>query len=220
MQLDESLFDKFGKLFQPGQIIFSEYEPGDNFYFILSGTVRITKIVSDKEKTLDTMGAGDIFGEMAILESQPRSATIIAEDEVRVLEFNRANFEILLQSNPQMALKLLKIFCKRIYDAKRQLMVLTLKDIEDRVADVFLLMAEKKGIHTDERLSVPLKVSTEEIANMCATSPQEVEKVMFGLMKTNKIERKNNEIKINNISEIHRSVQNKRKIISMERDRK
>ena len=219
MQLDESLFEKFGKLYQPGQIIFSEYEPGDNFYFILNGTVRITKIVSDKEKTLDTMTSGDIFGEMAILESQPRSATILAETEVKVLEFNRANFEMLLQSNPQMALKLLKIFCKRIYDAKRQLMVLTLKDIEDRVADVFLLLVEKKGIHTDERLAIPLKISTEEIANMCATSPQEVEKVIYSFTKSNKIERKGNEIKINNISEIHRSVQNKRKVAGLERNK-
>lgn len=217
MLLDESLFDKFGKLYNPGQIIFSEYEPGDNFYFILSGTVRITKIVSDKEKTLDTMTSGDIFGEMAILESQPRSATVIAESEVKVLEFNKANFEMLLQSNPQMALKLLKIFCNRIYDAKRQLMVLTLKNIEDRVYDAFLLLAEKKGIHTDERLSVPLKVNTENIANMCATSAQEVEKVLINMVKLNKIERKGSEIIINNISELHRTITNKRKVAHLER---
>ena len=211
MQLDESLFERFGKQYQPGQIIFCEYEPGDNFYFILSDTVRITKIVSDKEKTLDTMTDGDIFGEMAILESQPRSATVIAVTEARVLEFNKANFEMLLQSNPQMALKLLKIFCNRIYDAKRQLMVLTLKGDEFRVADVFLLLAEKKGIRTEERLSVTLKVTSEEIANMCASSAAEVEKVLSGFIRQNRIEKKGNEIKINNISDIHRTVINKRK---------
>ena len=217
MQLDESLFEKFGKLYQSGQIIFSEFEPGENFYFILDGIVRITKIVADKEKTLDTMSDGDIFGEMAILESQPRSATVIAETEVKVLEFNKANFEMLLQGNPQMALKLLKIFCNRIYDAKRQLMVLTLKGDEFRVSDVFLLLAEKKGIHTDERLSVTLKVTTEEIANMCALSAADVEKVLSGFMRQNRIEKRGNEIKINNISEIHRTVINKRKTSVRER---
>jgi len=217
MQLDDSLFEKFGKLYQPGQIIFSEYEPGDNFYFILHGTVRITKIVSDKEKTLDTMSDGDIFGEMAILEAQPRSATVIAETEVKVLEFNKANFEMLLQSNPQMALKLLKIFCNRIYDAKRQLMVLTLQGAEFRVADVFLLLAEKKGIHTDERLSITLKVSTQEIANMCALSTDEVEQVINSMIRQNKIEKVGNDIKIHNISEIHRTVINKRKTTQREK---
>jgi len=217
MQLDESLFEKFGKLYQPEDIIFCEYEPGENFYFILSGTVRITKIVADKEKTLDTMSSGDIFGEMAILEQQPRSATVIAHDEVKVLEFNRANFEILLQSNPQMALKLLKIFCKRIYDAKRQLMVLTLEGNDYRVADVFLLLAEKQGIHTDERMSVEIKASPEEIANMCAISPNEVIKVLNNFQKLNKIELRGNKIMVNNISETNRQVQNKRKISHLER---
>ena len=217
MLLDENLFGKFGKLYQPGQIIFSEYEPGDNFYFILNGKVRITKIVSDKEKTLDTMTDGDIFGEMAILESQPRSATIIAETEVKVLEFNKANFEVLLQSNPQMALKLLKIFCKRIYDARRQLMVLTLDGNDYRVRDVFLLLAEKVGVHTDERKSMQLKVTTEEIANMCAISIKEVEIVLSNLTKLNSIERIGNQIKVNNMSEMHRTVHNKRKSTIMDR---
>lgn len=217
MKLDESLFEKFGKEYQPGDIIFCEYEPGENFYFILNGTVRISKIVADKEKTLDFMKDGDIFGEMAILEQQPRSATVIAETEVRVLEFNRANFEILLQSNPQMALKLLKIFCKRIYDAKRQLMVLTLDGNEYRVSDVFLLIAEKQGVHTDERMSVEVKASPEEIANMCAISTNEVVKVLNNFAKLNKIELRDNKVIVNNISEAHRTVQNKRKIAHLER---
>lgn len=212
MQLDNSLFGKFGKQYNPGDIIFCEYEPGENFYFILSGVVRITKIVGDTEKTLDTMTTGDIFGEMAILEQQPRSATVIAETDVKVLEFNRENFEILLQSNPQMALKLLKVFCKRIYDAKRQLMVLTLDGTEFRVADVFLLLAEKRAINTDERKAIELKVSIEEIANMCATSVDECNKVLKNFVRLGKLELTESTIKLNNISEFHRMVTNKRKL--------
>lgn len=212
MKLDGSLFEKFGKQYNPGEIIFCEYEPGNTFYFILSGTVRITKIVGDAEKTLDTMSSGDIFGEMAILEQQPRSATVIAENEVKVLEFNKENFEVLLQSNPQMALKLLKIFCKRIYDAKRQLMVLTLDGTDNRVADVFLLLAEKKGHNTDERKMLELKVKPDEIAHMCATSVDECIKVLNNFQRLGKIEILDNVIKINNISEFHRMVHNKRKM--------
>ncbi|MBU1078723.1 MAG: helix-turn-helix domain-containing protein, partial [Spirochaetes bacterium] len=112
---------------------------------------------------------------------------------------------------------LLKIFCKRIYDAKRQLMVLTLEGNDYRVADVFLLLAEKQGIHTDERMSVEIKASPEEIANMCAISPNEVIKVLNNFQKLNKIELRGNKIMVNNISETNRQVQNKRKISHLER---
>lgn len=212
MILGDNLFDKFGKVFRPGDIVFCEYELGNTFYFILSGTVRITKIVGDTEKTLDTMGNGDIFGEMAILEQQPRSATVIAQTEVKALEFNRENFEMLLQSNMQMALKLLKIFCKRVYDAKRQLMIITLDEPDYRVADAFLLLAEKKGVHTDERVSVEIKAPLDEIANMCAISVDETKKAISNFARFNKVELIGEAVKINNISEFLRMVTNKRKV--------
>ncbi len=110
---------------------------------IQSGRVQILKIMGDIEKTIDILQPGEIFGEMAILEEAPRSATAVALDQVKALEFNRENFEILMQGNPQIALKLLKLFTKRIYDQKRRFMILTLDNIEARVADVFLMLAEK-----------------------------------------------------------------------------
>ncbi len=214
MNLGENLFEKFGKEYNPGEIIFCEYEPGDNFYFILSGQVQITKIVGDNEKTLDIMEDGDIFGEMAILEQQPRSATVIALTKVRVLEFNRENFELLLKSNPQLALKLLKIFCKRIYDAKRQLMVLTLDGDEYRVADVLVLMSEKQGINVEERVSVEIKLTPEEISSMCAISLDKTLRVLKNYAKTGKLEFFEDKVIVNNISEFHRMVSNKRKMLT------
>ncbi len=212
LELGENLFEKYGKSYKPGEIIFCEYEPGDDFYLILDGHVIITKIVSDNEKTLDIMGPGDIFGEMAILEQQPRSATVIAQDEVRVLVFNRENFELILKSNPQMALKLLKIFCKRIYDAKRQLMILTLEGDEYRVADVFVMMAEKQGIPPDQRAKVEIKLTPEEIANMCAIPVDNCIKVLKQYARAGKIDLFDDRVVVNNITEFFRIVHNKRKM--------
>jgi CRP-like cAMP-binding protein len=95
------------------------------------------------EKTIDVLGPGDVFGEMAILEEQPRSATAIAMDSVRVLKFHRDNFDALLQGNPQLAYKLLLIFSKRIYDAKRRLMILLLEEPNVKVMDVLIMLAEQ-----------------------------------------------------------------------------
>ena len=103
------LFNKFGKQFNTGEIIFCEFEPGNSFYLIQTGRVKISKVVKDKEKTMDILSVGDIFGEMAILEEQPRSATATAIEPVTVLHFDRDNFVSMMMSQPQLAFKLLVV---------------------------------------------------------------------------------------------------------------
>ena len=113
MAFDLSVFERFAVNFRKGDIIFCEYEPGDNFYLIQSGRVQIVKIMGDIEKTIDILQPGEIFGEMAILEEAPRSATAIAADHVKALEFNRQNFEVLMQGNPQIACRQRRYFQRR-----------------------------------------------------------------------------------------------------------
>ncbi|MCK5735399.1 MAG: cyclic nucleotide-binding domain-containing protein, partial [Spirochaetaceae bacterium] len=103
MSLDLSKFERFAKTYKAGQIVFCEYEPGDAFYLIQSGRVKIVKIFGNIEKTIDILKPGEFFGEMALLENAPRSASIIALDDCKLLEFNRNNFEVLMIGNPQMA---------------------------------------------------------------------------------------------------------------------
>ena len=206
----DNLFERFGKTYKPGEIVFCEYEPGDDFYLIQSGHVRITKVVSDKEKTLDILQSGDIFGEMAILEQQPRSATALAEDEVKMLVFNRQNFELLLKSNPEIAIKLLKTFTKRIYDAKRQLMVLTFAEPEVRLADVFLLLAEKQGF-TGDSSRIELRTSKEDLLNLTGLEEKELLKHVDSLIHQNKIEWAGSMLVVHNIKEFERLVNSRRK---------
>lgn len=206
----ESMFGKFGKVFERGQIIFCEYEQGNDFYFILEGEVKITKVVGESIKTLDILTTGDIFGEMAILEEQPRSATASAITQVRALNFNRANFEILMTKNPQLALKVLTLFSTRIYDQKRRLQILLLDDISAKVLDVILMLAEKQpeNIHSKE---VVLKTTVEDIAHWCGQPANEVQKVISQYKKAGKIDVYVDKIVVHNIQEIQRTIAQKRK---------
>lgn len=208
---DEHIFERFGKTYRPGDIIFCEYEPGDDFFFIVSGHVRITKVVSDREKTLDVLTNGDIFGEMAILEQQPRSATAIAEDELKVLDFNRQNFELLLKSNPEIAIKLLKTFARRIYEARRQLMILTLTEPDIRLADVFVFLAEKAGMHGEEVKRVELPATRETLLNFSGLSEKDLDKIVQVFVGQAKIEMHQTSITVFNIKEFERMVNTKRK---------
>lgn len=204
-------FERFAVTYQPDDIIFSEYEPGDAFYLIQEGRVQISKIMGDIEKTIDVLQPGEIFGEMAILEEAPRSATAIAMDTVKCLEFNRENFEILMRGNPQIALKLLKLFTKRIYDQRRRFMILTLDDVQSRVADVFLMLNEgapPPAEETDERV---FKTTVEDIAHWAGLSSEDTRHVLNHFVSQRRLEVMKDRIIVHNINEFVRFVNSRRK---------
>jgi CRP/FNR family cyclic AMP-dependent transcriptional regulator len=210
MLLDSQLFDKFGVEYAPNEIIFSEFEPGNEFYVIQDGRVKIVKIINNIEKTLDVMEVGDFFGEMAILEEEPRSASAIAVDHVKLLRFNRDNFDSLLQGNPQLAYKLLVIFSKRIYDQKRRLMILLLDDPQVKVMDVLNMLTEH-DTQIDMQEAVTVNVTVQEVANWAGMQVNEVQKILTHFNKLGKIELFNDRIIVNNIRDFQRVVSSKRK---------
>jgi CRP/FNR family transcriptional regulator, cyclic AMP receptor protein len=213
MDFGPQFFDKFGVTFNKGDIIFCEYEPGNNFYFLLEGKVKITKIMGDKEKILDILEPGEIFGEMAIIEEAPRSATIVADEDVKALEFNKANFEILIKSKPEIAIKLLKVFANRIYDQKRRLKILTLASAEAKVADVFVMLAENKSLDLTEAKEETFEITPNQVANWCAMDVTKCKTILATFAKQNRIVLiPPNKIKVTNINYFVRYVSSKRKI--------
>lgn len=210
MIIDNQLYDRFGVEYYANDIIFCEFEPGNEFYFIQSGRVKIVKIINNTEKTLDIMETGDVFGEMAILEAEHRSASVIALDHVKLLRFHRDNFDALLQGNPALAYKLLVIFSKRIYDAKRRLMILLLEDPHLKIMDVMNMLAERDP-HLDIQEAVTLKVTIQEVANWAGLPIGDVQKVLTHLGQRGKIELFNDRIVVKNIRDFQRMVATKRK---------
>ena len=212
MNIGTGMFDRFGVSLKKGEIIFCEYEPGDRFYLIQQGRVQIVKILGDIEKMIDILQPGEIFGEMAILEEAPRSATAIALDDVSALEFNRENFQVLMQGNPQIALKLLKLFTKRIYDQKRRFLILTLDDVEAKVADVFLVLAENESVNMSQAKDVEFKTSIDDIAHWGGISPAKCRQVLNHFVSQRRVELLPDKIVVRNINDFVRFVGQKRKL--------
>jgi CRP-like cAMP-binding protein len=104
------------KRYGPGETIVREGDPGNAFYVILDGRVR----VDPPRGSSVTLKAGDSFGEMALLDGAPRSADITAEGEVTVMVIGRAAFQKLLRSEPQMAAVLLRALAARLRAAQDQ----------------------------------------------------------------------------------------------------
>ena len=204
-----SSFARFARTFQPGEIIFSEFEPGENFYVIQSGKVKLVKNAGEFERTLDILQAPEMFGEMAILEDSPRTASAIAVDEVKVLELTAQNFEELMLGNPQIALKLLKIFSKRIYDSKRRFMILTLPDQQSKVADVFLMLDETSG-NSRSGTTREFQTTAEDIAHWAGISVMQARETLNLFVSQNRLEMSSNKMIVRNINDFARFVGSRR----------
>lgn len=113
---------RFTRVYRQGAVIFREGEPGDRMYFILEGSVRITRsrgpageAGANKGKiTLATLGAGEFFGEMSVFTGQPRSGTAEALTEVKLLALNRQEAEIVIKARPELAMRLIETLCRRL----------------------------------------------------------------------------------------------------------
>lgn len=208
--MDFSNFSRFAKIYEKGEVIFSEFEKGDTFYLIQSGQVQLVKIVNGIEKNLDILKASEIFGEMAILENSPRSATAIALNQVKVLEFNKENFEVLMTGNPAIAMKLLKLFVKRIYTQKRRFMVLTLNDLQARVGDVFIMLYQTMQT-SGHGETIEIAVTKEDVAHWAGLPIDVVQEELNKFVDQRKIEMYDDRIVVKNIIELERFVNSKRR---------
>jgi len=203
-------FSRFAKIFPKGSVIFSEFEPGDCFYLIQSGRVQLIKIVNGFEKNLDILQPSEIFGEMAILENSPRSATAIAYDDVKALEFNKANFEVLMMGNPAIAMKLLKTFVKRIFAQKRRFMVLTVPDRLARIGDVFLMLDETQPTLDRSTEMRTFTTTIDEVARWAGLPSEQVEDELRRYLDQGKMELFDDRVVVKNITELSRFVNARR----------
>lgn len=202
-------FSRFAKKFEPGSVIISEYEPGDCFYLIQSGCVQLVKCVKGTKKNLDILMPGEFFGEMAILENSPRSATCTALDNVEVLEFSKENFELLITGNPQIAMMLLKLFCKRIYDQKRRLKILVIQDKQARVGDVFLMFDELNPSPNTNDRSRRFNLTVQDVSHWAGLPLDVVREEINKYVEKHKLEVFEKYMVVTNISDMKRFVESR-----------
>lgn len=106
--------NELGKLYKEGEIICREGDEGDCMYVLQAGKVEIIKKVSDGELSLRTLNAGELFGEMALFDRMPRSATVRAVGEARVLSIDKKGFFSRVNKDPTLAFNILESMSKRI----------------------------------------------------------------------------------------------------------
>jgi CRP-like cAMP-binding protein len=156
---EDALFQRFGKEFKRGEILFREGEPGKEMYVVQTGKVNITKKVRETEKILATLGAGEFLGEMALLNNKPRSAGAVVAEDAKLLVIDPKTFEAMIRGNVEIAVRLIKKLSDRLQEADEQIENLLLRDPNSRVVHYLLQGAIKRGKETPQGKLVAVNVA-------------------------------------------------------------
>ncbi len=166
------------KVVPKGTAILSEGELGDSLYTIISGRVKVFIGDEDgREIILKILQPGDFFGEMSMVDSQPRSASVSTLENSTFKVLSHEAFSECLARAPRIATLVMQALAKRLRDADRKISTLALMDVYGRVANTLLELA----INTNGKLVVGEKLSQQDIANMVGASREMVNRILKDL---------------------------------------
>jgi CRP/FNR family transcriptional regulator, cyclic AMP receptor protein len=173
------------KHFEPGDIVFKEGEKGDLMYVLLEGSVELKKKVERGETVLKVVDTpNDFFGEMALLDERPRSATAIASKKTKVLAVDGPTFESMILANGKFALKIIKVLAARIRRSNDQVSDLIETMPKERIARGMTDFALRHGEPIHEG---GIKVNVEAMKSFVNThlgaAHDEIEAAIYRLLK-------------------------------------
>jgi len=170
------------KRYPKDTVVFFENEEGDFFFTILEGRIKVTILGDDgREVILSVLGPGDFFGEMALLDNEPRSATAIAVEESELLSLHRSDFQTVLNDNKSITSALIRVLSARLRRANHQISTLALLDVYGRVARVIVDMAREEGKRLRDGRIAFRRATHQEIANRIGTTRETVTRMLKDL---------------------------------------
>jgi len=138
------LVERFARDFAAGTVLFEEGQPGDFMYVVQRGEVEIRRQVGETERVIAVLPVGEFFGEMAILNGRPRSATAVVKIPSRLLVIEGKTFEAMLRARPEIAMRIIKSLGARLENANQHIELLLLPTPNHRVVQCLRHMADEQ----------------------------------------------------------------------------
>jgi CRP-like cAMP-binding protein len=204
--LPESTIRDIGELmkrsnFKKGDVLCTHEEMGDTLYVIESGQVKVSLYnEAGKEIILSLLKAGDFFGEMSLLDSEPRSANVIATKPSELLLLKQKDFLDYLSNFPKMALLILKETSRRLRVADEKIGNLALLDVYGRIARYLITLAKSEGVEKENGFVIESLPTHADIAGLVGTSRETVTRTLAHLQKSGVIQTKGKTIFIDRAS--------------------
>ena len=162
-------------------------------YLIATGSVQVYMTgIDGRETILSFLERGDFFGEMSLIDGEPRSASVRTVTDAKLLVIHRESFLSLLRKTPEIAMSLMSELCKRLRKANRQIGSLSTMSVSGRVAGTLLNLMQERGvrIHTDNGNMVTVihnRPTQQQLADMSGTTRETVSRICSLLVRTNAI---------------------------------
>ena len=170
---------------ESGQKVFAKREDADAMFIVVAGRVKIfTDSAGKKRKTYAYLAEGEFFGEMALVEDLPRTASAQAVEPTRLLVIRKADFQRLLARDSRLALYLLKTLCARLRRANADLEGMLFRNILGRVAQVVLEQAKRSGEPwKGEGLALKERFTQQELADLVGTTREPLTRALSSLRR-------------------------------------
>jgi CRP/FNR family transcriptional regulator, cyclic AMP receptor protein len=160
-------------------MVFFEGDRTDALYIVVKGSLKVCRKLDDgREKVLNTMGPGEIFGELAMLDGQPRSASVETVEATELIGIARKDFHELSMATPGILWRMLEGLCERLRILNDAQLDIAYRDSPYRVAQAIAKLAEKHGEKTNEGLRVRESFGVKALAGMAATTPDRVNRAI------------------------------------------
>lgn len=192
-------------------MIFAEGEPGDCLFIIRKGSVKICKIVDDKEVMLAMLNPGDIFGEMALLENKPRMAAAVAYGACTIMTVTRANFEGLISTQPQLISRLTALLADRLWLIYKQLANTLIENPLGRIYDALQIQLEKDRIPMDTKQDYACNFGIKELVAMAGLPPEDSDALLKRIILTKRIADVGGKLHVFDTSDVFRQAENYRR---------
>ena len=165
-----SVLKEYGR----GETIFFEGDPGNGFYMVATGRIKIYKTsMSGKEQILHIFGAGEPFGEVPVFHDQPFPANATALEKTTLIFFPRERFVELVYSMPSLVMNMLAVLSMRLRRFATQIENLSLKEVPARLAGYLLYLSVEQG----DTNQVTLDISKGQLASLLGTIPETLSRI-------------------------------------------
>jgi CRP/FNR family transcriptional regulator, cyclic AMP receptor protein len=182
-KLSEVMFIK--KYDRNEAIVLEEDSSANSMFVIVSGKIRVSVTgYEGREAILAMMGPSDYFGEMSVIDGEPRSASVYAVEPTELLVLRREELLAQLETNPRLALSMLVEFSRRLRSADTRITSLALLGVYGRVANTITELAHNRGKRVGNMIVIENRPTQQEIADMSGTTRETVSRVLSKLQRS------------------------------------
>ena len=186
-ELSEPELEQVGRVAVPRSFprdtrVFHEGDPGDACYIIRSGGARVTREHPDgRAITLANLGPGAIFGELAMLDGEARSASVESTEDLDLLALPASDVRALIRTHPEMGEKLVVALTRRLREANERLTRQSFQTVPSRVAGVLNQLLTEDGVTPQVRDGVTIRLRQSDLAQLAGTSRESVSRFLATL---------------------------------------